>query len=60
LSCIIPDDSLGIKAEMDIDETDILQLLLTNLSMVGMISNHSYTTRYYSHRCWAEMPTSAS
>lgn len=44
LSCIIPDDSLGIKAEMDFDETDLLQLLLTNLSMVEMISNHFYTT----------------
>lgn len=41
---IIPDDSLGIKAEMDFDETDLLHLLLTNLSMVEMISNHLYTT----------------
>jgi len=38
LSCIIPDDSLGIKAEMlDFDETDLFQSLMTNLSMVGMI-----------------------
>jgi len=38
LSCIIPDDGLGIKAEMlDFDETDLFQLLMTNLSMVGTI-----------------------
>ena len=34
-----------IKAEMlDYDETDLFQLLMTNLSMVGKMSNNSYTT----------------
>jgi len=38
LSCIIPDDGLGIKAKMlDFDKTDLFQSLMTNLSMVGMI-----------------------
>jgi len=45
LSCIIPDDGLGIKAEtLDFDETDLFQLLMKNLSMVGTMSNNSYTT----------------
>jgi len=39
LSCIIPDDGLGIKAEtLDFDETDLFQLLMTNLSIVGTMS----------------------
>ena len=34
-----------IKAEMlDYDETDLCQLLMTNLSMVGKMNNNSYTT----------------
>jgi len=46
LSCIIPDDGLGIKAEtLDFDETDLFQLLMANLSMVGTMSNNSYTTQ---------------
>jgi len=45
LSCIIPDDGLGIKAEtLDFDETGLFQLLMTNLSMVGTMSNNSYTS----------------
>ena len=45
LSCIIPDDGLGIKAKtLDFDETDLFQFLMINLSMVGTMSNNSYTT----------------
>jgi len=43
LSCIIPDDGLGMKAET-FDETDLFQLLMTNLSTVGTMSNNSHTT----------------
>jgi len=38
LSCIIPDDGLGIKAKKsDFDETDLFQSLMTSLSVVGTI-----------------------
>ena len=32
---------------LDFDETDLFQLLMTNLSMVGTVSNNSYTTIEY-------------
>ena len=35
---------------MDFDETDLFQLLMTNLSMVGTMSNNSYTTVNYQQR----------
>ena len=32
---------------LDFDETDLFQLLMTNLSMVGTMNNNSYTTIEY-------------
>ena len=48
MSCIIPDDGLGNKAEtLHFDETDLFQSLMTNLSMVGTINTPSFGVLFW-------------